>query len=56
MTIRGTSADWEEWTGTKFLRSGEHIVPGALNTVEFNIEKDEGVYIEPNVRMVPSLV
>ena len=47
--IRGTCAEWEQWTGIKFPQSGEYIIPGALNPIELNIEKDEGLYIEPNV-------
>lgn len=49
MTIRGTPAEWEEWTSMKFPQSGKYIIPGALNPVEMNIQKDEEVYVEPNV-------
>jgi len=56
MTIRGTRAEWEEWTKLKFPQSGTYHVPGALNPMEMNIEKDEGVYIEPNVWMVHEIV
>jgi GNAT superfamily N-acetyltransferase len=52
MTIRGTRAEWEEWTKFRFPQSGEYIIPGALKPMEMNNEKDEGVYIEPNVWMV----
>jgi GNAT superfamily N-acetyltransferase len=52
MTIRGTRAEWEEWTGVKFPQSGQYYIPGALNPMEMDIEKDEGVYIEPNVWVV----
>jgi GNAT superfamily N-acetyltransferase len=52
MTIRGTRAEWQEWTGLKFPQSGPYYIPGALNPVEINLEKDEGMYIEPNVWMV----
>jgi len=52
MTIHGTRAEWEEWTNLKFPQSGEYIIPGALNPMVMNIEKDEGVYIEPNVWLV----
>jgi GNAT superfamily N-acetyltransferase len=52
MTIRGTRLEWEQWTGLKFPQSGEYYIPGALNPMEMNIEKDEGLYIEPNVWMV----
>lgn len=52
MTISGTCADWTAWTGMRFPQNGKYFVPGALNPIEINVEKDEGVYIEPNVWMV----
>jgi GNAT superfamily N-acetyltransferase len=52
MTICGTRAEWEEWTGMKFPQSGKYYIPGALNPMHFDLEKDEGMYIEPNVWMV----
>ena len=55
MTIRGSRADWETWTGLKFPQSGQYHIPGALNPMEMDIEKDEGVYVEPNVWMVHPL-
>lgn len=50
-TIRGTRTEWEKWTGMKFPQSGQYIIDGALNPMEMDIEKDEGVYVEPNVWM-----
>jgi hypothetical protein len=29
-----------------------HLSPGALNPIEINREKEEGIYIEPNARIV----
>jgi GNAT superfamily N-acetyltransferase len=55
MTIPGTRAEWEEWTGLKFPQSGTYLIPGALNPMEMDIEKDRGVYIEPNVWMAHQL-
>ena len=52
MMIRGTRAEWEGWTGLKFPQSATYFVPGALNPMEMNVEKDEGIYMEPNVWMV----
>ena len=52
MVIHGTRAKWEEWTGLKFPQSGDYFIPGALKPMEMNVEKDEGIYIEPNVWMV----
>lgn len=51
MTIRGTIADWEKWTEMRFPESGAYIVPFALVPVEIDRERDEGVYVEPNVWM-----
>ena len=49
--IRGTRTEWEQWTNLKFPQSGKYMIPGALNSIEMNIEKDEGIYVEPNVWM-----
>jgi hypothetical protein len=40
----------------KFPQSGLYIIPGALVSIEMDVEKDEGVYIEPNVWMVHPLI
>ena len=55
MTIIGSRAEWEKWTNLKLPQSGTYVIPGALNPMELNIEKDEGLYIEPNVWMQHSL-
>ena len=52
MRIPGSRADWEEWTGMKFPQSGIYYIPGALNPMEMDLAKDEGLYVEPNVWMV----
>jgi GNAT superfamily N-acetyltransferase len=51
-TIRGSVADWEEWAGMAFPESGTYVVDGALALVEIERERDEGIYVEPNVWMV----
>jgi GNAT superfamily N-acetyltransferase len=48
-TIRGTCAEWTDWTGMEFPQSGPYIVPGALNPIDMDVERDAGTYIEPNV-------
>jgi GNAT superfamily N-acetyltransferase len=50
--IRGTRAEWEAWTVLKFPQSGAYIIEGALNPMKMDVEKDEGIYIEPNVWIV----
>ena len=51
MRISGSVAEWEDWTKLAFPESGTYVVPGALVPVEIDRERDEGVYIEPNVWM-----
>jgi hypothetical protein len=36
----------------KFPQSGEYVIPGALSSIEINVKRDEGLYIEPNVWIV----
>jgi len=51
MRISGAVADWESWTKMSFPESGAYVVPGALVPVEIDRERDESVYVEPNVWM-----
>jgi hypothetical protein len=51
MRITGSVADWESWTGMRFPDSGTYVVPGALVPVAIDRDRDEGVYVEPNVWM-----
>jgi hypothetical protein len=50
--VTGTVAEWEEWTKMAFPDSGAYVVPDALVPIEVDLERDEGVYVEPNVWMV----
>jgi GNAT superfamily N-acetyltransferase len=52
MRVPGAVAQWEEWTEMAFPESGSYVVPGALVPVEIDLERDEGLYVEPNVWMV----
>ena len=49
MYIPGTIEEWKQWTKLDFPESGSYIIPGALNPISIDIEKDEAIYIEPNV-------
>jgi hypothetical protein len=51
MRIAGTVENWEAWTGLRFPDSGPYVVPGALVPVEIDVDRDDGVYVEPNVWM-----
>lgn len=52
MTMRGTVAEWPEWTGLEFPGSGSYIVPFAAAPVTIDRENDEGIYFDPNVWVV----
>ncbi|MFC1887459.1 GNAT family N-acetyltransferase [Candidatus Cloacimonadota bacterium] len=55
MLIQGSVEDWSKWTGMEFPESGKYIIPGALRPVEFDLAKDKGVYLEPNVWIIHEL-
>ena len=55
MVIRGTAADWQQWTGLRFPESGDYVVPGALSPAELNRETDCGQHLEPNVWLTHDL-
>ncbi|GAA4922943.1 hypothetical protein LX16_5071 [Stackebrandtia albiflava] len=49
MVIPGTVREWEQWADMPFPVSGEYVVPGALNLVTVDRERDEAVYREENL-------
>jgi GNAT superfamily N-acetyltransferase len=51
MVIAGSVAEWEDWTGMRFPDSGDYVVPGALQPVRIDRERNEGRYEDPNVWM-----
>jgi hypothetical protein len=51
MVITGTILEWEEWTEMLFPESDAYVVPGALQPVVMDLERDLGSYEEPNVWM-----
>ena len=55
MIIRGNCKEWESWTNIKFPEGGKPIIPGALNPVEINVEKDDSLWVESNVRLIHNL-
>jgi GNAT superfamily N-acetyltransferase len=54
MRVPGSVGAWEEWTEMTFPETGAYVVPDALVPVEIDRERDEGLYVEPNVWMVHS--
>jgi len=51
LIITGTVAEWEKWTDMIFPESGNYIIPGALQPVAIDREKDIGHYEDPCVWM-----
>lgn len=51
MTISGSVAEWEKWTGMAFPESGRYVVPDALDLVDIDREQDHGTYEETNLWM-----
>ena len=47
MVVRGSSAEWGEWTGMAFPADGEYVFPGGLATLV--VEDGIGTHVEPNV-------
>lgn len=47
MTIRGSSDEWQEWTGMAFPDDGTYVFPGCLAPVTF--VDGVGTHVEPNV-------
>lgn len=51
LTVSGTVSEWETWTRMKFFDSGQYIVPGTLQPVTIDRERNEGIYEDPNIWM-----
>jgi hypothetical protein len=51
MIIAAPVAQWETWTTMRFPDSGPYIVPGALQPILIDRERDVGRYEDPNVWM-----
>ncbi len=55
MTIDGSVAEWERWTGLHFPDSGDYVLPFATNPMTIDVEADRGVYHDANVWIVHDL-
>jgi GNAT superfamily N-acetyltransferase len=51
LVVTGSVSEWEGWTGMTFPESGRYVVPGALQPVAIDRERDVGRYEDPNVWM-----
>jgi hypothetical protein len=56
MTVTGTVAEWEEWTGMTLPESGEYIISGALQPLVINREDNIGRCDDPNIWMRHSMI
>jgi hypothetical protein len=55
MTLRGSVAEWERWTGLSFPETGPYVIPLATQPIVIDRERDEGIYHDQNVWMVHDL-
>jgi GNAT superfamily N-acetyltransferase len=49
MTMPGTVADWESWSGLTLPESGQYVIPDALDLLHVDRETDHATYTEPNL-------
>jgi hypothetical protein len=52
MVVKGSLAQWQEWTGMCFPDTGPYIVPGAMQPVDINTNNGTGRYADPNLWML----
>jgi hypothetical protein len=55
LSIAGTVAEWEQWTGMRFPGDGRYTFPDGLAPVEIDHDRDRGSYWEPNVWIVHAI-
>ena len=51
LVVIGNVSEWEEWTAMSFPESGEYVIPGALQPVTIDRERNTGRYLDANVWM-----
>ena len=51
MTVKGTVADWEEWTKMKFPETGKYIIEGAMLPLIIDCKNNFGSCDDPNIWM-----
>jgi len=51
MVVSGTVEQWEKWTGMAFPQTGRYVVPGGLDLLAIDRERDQGTYEETNLWM-----
>lgn len=48
-TLRAPVDRWEEWTGLALPTTGRYVVPGGMNPLDVDRERDVGTLVEPNI-------
>jgi GNAT superfamily N-acetyltransferase len=51
VTMTATVTDWESWTKMALPSSGQYVIPEGLSVLNIDLERDRGIYIEPNIWM-----
>lgn len=51
LTVENSIEKWQRWTGMEFPESGLYVIPGALQPVQMDCEKNIGRYEDPNYWM-----
>jgi hypothetical protein len=52
LTLRGTIAQWQDWTGLPLPAAGEYVIPGGLVPLTVDPRADLATYREPHVWFV----
>jgi GNAT superfamily N-acetyltransferase len=55
MVVEEHIAFWETWAGRRIERSGQYLLEGALTPIQIDLERQIGLYEEPNVWVEYSL-
>jgi hypothetical protein len=55
MVVNEPIAFWENWSNQRFETSGDYALEGALAPVKIDIDRQTGLYEEPNVWVAYSL-
>ena len=55
LEVRATVSKWREWTSLPLNASGRHHVPEGLVLMNLDLDRNLGIYLEPNIWMQYSL-
>jgi hypothetical protein len=49
LSVTGTVAEWQQWTGLALPGTGDYVINGGLVPLWVDVHADQGIYREPNV-------